>query len=360
MKIAIDARESGTSTGRYVDSLIQNLLDNRDHEYTLLLKKHRLNIYGDLPKNFRAIECNYKEFTFGEQLGYAWMLYRLNADLVHFPLANHPILYFKKSVIGILDLTTLRFYNPAKNRYVFWIKQKVYALVILIATIKAKHIITISNYVRDDIVKNFHVRESKITTTYNSADSLPTPAKPVDGLLNKRFIMYVGRHQPHKNLERLIRAHQILLKNFPELVLAIVGKEDDATKVLRTKIPGSNNVVFTGFVGDDQLRWLYEHTSSYVFPSLSEGFGLPGLEAMVHGAPVASSNATCLPEIYGDAVLYFDPMNIDDIAEKIETIINNKEVRNDLVRKGKIQAAKYSWKRMAEQTLGVYEEALGS
>jgi len=359
MKIAIDARESGTSTGRYVDKLIENISAiDHTNQYTLFLKKHRIDIYRNLPSNFTILECNIKEFTFAEQTKLAWVCYRLNADLVHFPLVQHPVLYFKKSVIGILDLTTLRYYNPAKNKYVFWFKQKIYALVILIASLKAKHIITISNFVRDDIVKNFKIYPSKITTTYNSADELPVPGEPVKDLAGKKFIMYVGRHQPHKNLPRLIEAHQQLLTRYPDLLLAIVGKEDATTTILRSKIQDPRSIVFTGFVTDTQLRWLYENTACYVFPSLSEGFGLPGLEAMVHGAPVASSNATCLPEVYGDAVHYFDPLNVGDIASKIEDILSDNSLRADLIAKGKAQAKKYSWQKMAKQTLEIYQQAL--
>lgn len=361
MKIVIDARESGTSTGRYVDKLIDYLQEiDTTNEYTLLYRASRIDQVLLVSDNFRKAPTRYKEFTFGEQLGFAWQLYGFRADLVHFPLVQHPILYFKRSVIGILDLTTLRFYNPAKNKYVFWIKQKIYGLVIFIATRQAKHIITISNFVKGDVVKNFKVDESKITTTYNSADFIDDEPVLVDSLQGKKFIMYVGRHQPHKNLPRLIEAHQKLLIDNPDLILAIVGKEDAATELLRSEIGDrrSENVEFTGFVSDAQLRWMYEHTACYVFPSLSEGFGLPGLEAMVHGAPVASSNATCLPEVYGDAALYFDPLDIEGMAKKISMVLSDDKLRTELTKKGKKQAAKYSWKRMAEQTLDIYRKAM--
>src|SRR5690606_11583791 len=98
--------------------------------------------------------------------------------------------------------------------------------------------------------------------------------------------------------------------------------------------PVSNDIVFTGFIPDEELKWLYEHALSYVFPSLSEGFGLPGLEAMVHGCPVVSSNATCLPEIYGDAAHYFDPEDVMDMAAKISEVIGSDKLRKDLVKKG--------------------------
>lgn len=360
MKIVIDARESGTSTGRYVDKLIE-YLQNIDHEnqYVLLYKPGRIDQIELSAPNFSKVVTKYKEFSFGEQLGFAWQLYRLNADLVHFPLVQHPVLYFKRSVIGILDLTTLRFYNPAKNKYAFWIKQKVYAGVIFVATRKAKHIITISNFVRDDIVKNFKVNPAKITTTYNSADELPSPGVPVASLISKNFVMYVGRHLPHKNLQRLVDAHKLLLGNHPDLILAIVGKPDVATELLKKQNSElGDRLLFTGFVDDTQLRWLYENTSCYVFPSLSEGFGLPGLEAMVHGAPVASSNATCLPEVYGDAALYFDPLDVNDMSAKLSSILTDKSLANDLINKGRVQAAKYSWQKMAKETLVIYQEVL--
>jgi len=363
MKIAIDARESGTSTGRYVDKLIEYLqIIDQENQYTLLLKKHRVGTYRITSPNFQIMESNIKEFTLAEQTRLAWQLYRLKPDLVHFPLVQHPVLYFGRSVIGMLDLTTLRFNNPSKNPVVFWLKQRVYWLVNYVAARKAKQIITISNFVKQDVVKHFHVNPKKITVTYNSADFIEGKPTPVDGLLDKNFIMYVGRHQPHKNLERLVEAHQVLLADHPDLILAIVGKKDGATELLRSKIEDrrSKNVEFTGFVSDEQLRWMYEHTACYVFPSLSEGFGLPGLEAMRHGAPVASSNATCLPEIYEDAPLYFNPLDVEDMAKKISIILKDKSFRDKLIVKGKKQASKYSWQRMAEQTLAVYEKVLNA
>jgi glycosyltransferase involved in cell wall biosynthesis len=167
---------------------------------------------------------------------------------------------------------------------------------------------------------------------------------------------------PHKNLGRLIDAFVVLQKTYPELVLVLAGKKDAnyARHEERVRREGIYNVVFTGFVSEGQLRWLYENCAVYVFPSLSEGFGLPGLEAMVHGAPVVSSNATCLPEVYGEAAHYFDPLDTSDMAAKIGEVLYDEALRSNLIKKGKEQAAKYSWRRTAEQTLEVYEKALGN
>ncbi|MCA9347183.1 glycosyltransferase family 4 protein [Candidatus Saccharibacteria bacterium] len=359
MKIVIDARESGTSTGRYVDKLIEYLqrIDTYN-TYVLLLKKNRLSAYQNIEPNFQVVECNVKEFTFAEQTRLLRVIRKLKPDLVHFPLVQHPVLYFGKCVIGMLDLTTLRFRNPSKNPIIFWLKQKIYWFVNYVATKKAAKIITISEFVKNDIVEHFKIDPSKIVVTHNSADFIADKPIAYEPLIDKQFIMYVGRHQPHKNLDRLIEAHHKLLKVHPKLILAIVGKKDKTTAILQENVESANykNVVFTDFVSDAQLRWLYEHTACYVFPSLSEGFGLPGLEAMVHGAPVASSNATSLPEVYGDAAHYFDPLDDNDIAQKISEIIDNKSLRQELFTKGKKQASEFSWRRMAEQTLEVYEK----
>ena len=109
---------------------------------------------------------------------------------------------------------------------------------------------------------------------------------------------------------------------------------------------------------DEQRDWLLTKTAAYVFPSLMEGFGLPPLEAMAYGTPVVSSNASCMPEILGDAAEYFDPLDTDDMAAAIERVITNPKRRRALIKKGTAQVAKYSWRRMAEETHAVYMQVL--
>jgi glycosyltransferase involved in cell wall biosynthesis len=171
--------------------------------------------------------------------------------------------------------------------------------------------------------------------------------------------MYVGTPFPHKNLENLIKAFAVLRANQPELELVLVGKKEFYYTQLENQYGKAPGLRFTGFVSDEELRWYYENARAYIFPSFSEGFGLPGLEAMVHGCPVVSSNATCLPEVYGDAAHYFNPEDVDDMAHKIDEVLTNKKLRDTLIKKGYAQVKKYSWQKMAEQTLAVYKKALG-
>lgn len=360
-KIVIDAREWSTSTGRYISGLVQHLekIDS-ENDYTILLKPHDLEKYQPVASNFHKLTCPYKEFTFSEQLGFNRQLVRLKADLVHFGMVQQPVRYKGKTITTMNDLTTLRFDNPSKNRLVFKFKQLVYGWVNRKVAKKSSQIITYSQFVKKDVVKYARIDPNKITAIPLAADQITEPAEALHALEGKQFIMYVGRPTPHKNLERLIKAYATLRAQHPELMLVLAGKKDAnyeriEADVRRQAIKG---VVFTDFVSEGRLRWLYENCAAYVFPSLSEGFGLPGLEAMLHDAPVVSSNATCLPEVYGDAAHYFDPLDTQAMADAINEVLTDQALRKSLIKKGKAQAGKYSWQSTAEQTLEVYKKAL--
>ena len=150
------------------------------------------------------------------------------------------------------------------------------------------------------------------------------------------FFHIVTKSSPYKGQRELIQAHQQLLKGNPDLYLAIGGKPDKYTEqtIGWVNESGFKNVLFLGFVSDGELAWMYQNTACYVCPSRNEGFGLLNLEAMVYGAPVASSNATCLPEVSGDAALYFDPRNVDEMADVINKILSDEKLRKELIKKG--------------------------
>jgi glycosyltransferase involved in cell wall biosynthesis len=362
-RIVIDAREYTTSTGRYMFRLLQYLdtLDT-ENEYVLLLKPHDMDVYQYSNPRFTKVACPYKEFTFQEQLGLLKQIRRLKPDLVHFGKDHQPVLYRGPVVTTMHDLTTARFRNPGKSWLFYALKQPVYRMVIRIVARKSAAVLTPSEFVKNDIVHYSHCNPQKITVTLESADKIPDSPEPLANLIDQPFIMYVGRPQPHKNLSRLISAFRELKQTHPELKLVLAGKKDTLYERFeeQARAQGIDDIIFTGFVSEGQLRWLYEHTVGYVMPSLSEGFGLPGVEAMLHGAPVISSNATCLPEVYGDAAQYFNPLDVHDMATKISEVVDDPILREDLQEKGQHQIAVYSWQRMAEQTLGVYEHVLNS
>jgi len=361
--IVIDARELNTSSGRYVFKLIENLQKiDKINTYKLLLKPSDISGFKTTNKNFEAISCPYKEFTFAEQTGLHSQIKSLKPDLVHFTFPQQPALYSAPTITTIHDLTTLRFSNPDKNIAVFKTKQKIYEQLMKRVAKKSARIITPSNYVKNDLVDFSGVRKSKVIVTYEAADKIKQEAKVLPELKGRDFIMYIGRPTPHKNLERLIEAFANLQKNHPNLILVLAGKEDANYKRIKQGVTKSRiqNVFFSGFVSEAELRWLYENCKAYVFPSLSEGFGLPGLEAMVHGAPVVSSSSTSLPEIYADAAEYFNAEDVSSIEKAIDKVLKSKTLRDKLIKRGYEIASKYSWDKMAKQTLKIYKAVLNN
>jgi glycosyltransferase involved in cell wall biosynthesis len=363
-RIVIDARQFTTSTGRYAYKLIEYLqMLDKTNEYLILLKPADFKKWKPENPNFHKVLTRYKEFTFEEQMGFKHQITALNADLVHFAMTQQPIRYNGRVVTTIHDLTTARFTNPAKNKFVFKFKQRVYKYVIKKVAKKSKVIITPSEYVKKDVAKFTGVSPKKIAVTYESADEITEASNPVKSVQSKEFIFYVGRPQPHKNLSKLMEVLAMLRQDNPSLYLVLAGRRDKVYDSLmeEAKAFGVDGfVIFTGYVTEGQLKWLYRACKAYVFPSLSEGFGLPGLEAMLHRAPVVSSTATCLPEIYGNGAWFFNPQDKFDMERSIKAVLEDKELRNKLIRAGRLQAQKYSWERMARQTLKVYEIALKS
>jgi glycosyltransferase involved in cell wall biosynthesis len=280
---------------------------------------------------------------------------------VHFGKTEQPILYRGKTITTIHDLTTARFRNPTKNFLIFTIKQLVYKAVIRAVAKKSAAIIVPSNFVKQDLANYTHANKDKIIVTYEAGERLGEKAEPIPELAGKDFIMFNGRPQPHKNLRRLIEAFKTLQEKYPELLLAIIGKKDasyESYVELVGRLELKNFVIFTDYVPDGQLEWAMKHTKAYIYPSLSEGFGLPGLEAMLYGAPLVSSKATCLPEVYGNAAHYFDPTNVADMASKIDEVLSSPKLQKELVQRGKEQIKKYSWEKMARETLEIYKKIL--
>lgn len=363
--IAIDARIINSTTGRYIERLLHYLEEiDETNSYLVLVRKKDLDYYKPVNKNFRVVEADFADYSFSEQFGFLKLLNSLKPDLVHFCMPQQPVLYRGKHVTTVHDLTLLKSYASDKNWFVYKSKQLVGWFVFKWIARSSAHIITDTEFTRNEYAKFAHVSKKKVSAIYLAADkSTATPLPYVD-LQNQQFIMHVGNQNDYKNIRRLVRAHKLLRQKYPSLLLVLVGRLGGrAGSSLRhnkkwIEEHGYEGVVWTDFVDDPQLEWLYENTAAYVIPSLMEGFGFPGLEAMVNGAPVVSSNATVLPEVYGKAAEYFDPTSVPAIAKAIERVISNRERHDELIRLGHEQAAKYSWKQTAEQTLEIYESSL--
>ena len=285
---------------------------------------------------------------------------KLSPDLVHFCMPQQPVLYKGNHITTVHDLNLLNTYNSDKNWLIFHLKQLVGRFVFKRIGKTSSAIITPTNFVKNSYINFAKIPAAKVTVTPEAAEPASDAIAPYPVPFEKRFILYVGQQSDYKNIKRLGDAHQELLKTHPDLGLVLVGKKDAAARKNEAYFSQKQyvNIHFTDFVPDDQLNWLYENCTAYIFPSLMEGFGLPGLEAMIRGVPVISSNTTCLPEVYGDAAWYFNPLDSQNMARKIEEVLNSEQIQTELIKKGREKAGEYSWHRMAIQTHEVYVKAL--
>ena len=364
-KIGIDARFFGPQDkgfGRYTKELIENIekLD-KNNKYFIFLRKKQWNNYKPKNPNFKKVLTNYKWYGVKEQILFPLKLKKYNLDLMHFTHFNVPIFYKDRFVVTIHDLTLRKFptfKKSLKNFLVYPFKKVAYKIVFKHAIKNSKKIIAISNYTKRDILKYYQVDHKKIKVIYEGISNLGVrPLSLVDSRYYKKpYLLYVGNAYPHKNLEKLILAFKKLIDKKLNYQLILAGGDDYFYKKLKQK-HANPNILFPGFVKEKDLNILYQNASLYVFPSLCEGFGLPSLEAMIRGVPVVCSNSSCLPEILEDAALYFDPLNVDDIFKTIKKALNNKNLRKKLANKGFIQVQKYSWQKMAEQTLDLYTKS---
>lgn len=374
MRIGIDARLwSEAGVGRYIRNLVRELskIDHENEYFLLLLKK---NLGQALPKNFRGVEADIKWYGAREQLELPNILNKLKLDLVHFPHFNIPIFYKGKFIVTIHDLihqhhqmnraTTL-------NPLIYRIKHFAYNHAFKMSLKKSQKIITVSEFVKKQLIAEMKVPQEKISVTYEAAEeslieiSKKMTESEIKQVLAKfgikpPFIFYVGNAHPHKNVERLIKAFLILRKKYQYLQLVLSGHDHYFWERLKKEFPISNDVIFTGFVSDEELVALYKSCQAYVFPSLEEGFGIPLLEAMACSVPIASSNAGSLPEIGGDASIYFDPKNVEDMAEKIGEVLNNQKLRRELIDKGEKRFKEFSWKELAEETFDTYRSVINT
>ncbi|HLD24624.1 MAG TPA: glycosyltransferase family 1 protein [Patescibacteria group bacterium] len=347
MRIGIDARLiEETGVGRYIRNLIIELgiIDHRN-DYVVFLRKKSFGM--TLPDRWEKRLADVHWHTVSEQFVMPKLFSDANLDLVHIPYHNPPILYSGNMVVTIHDLTILHFDTGKATTLpipLYTLKRLGYWSELMIGLRRARSIIAVSQRTKQEISDHIGVDPQKITVTYEAAEIRKSRAKR---LIEGEYILYVGNAYPHKNLETLLDSWNGTI---------VLATPDD---YFSKRLPRLDNVVMFGPANAEQLSNLYTHAAALVFPSLMEGFGLPGLEAMCLGTPVVCSDIGVFREVYGEACLRFDPKNPKDIRQKIQKVFDDKTLLNSLIEKGKKQAAKYSWRKMAEDTLRVYEGSIG-
>lgn len=235
----------------------------------------------------------------------------------------------------------------------------------------AKRIATVSEYSKNDISKSYDVEKSKIDVVYNGANPI---YKPVIDAVKKntretytngyRFFVFVGSFIPRKNLPRLLKAYNLFREqnqSLPTIKLVLVGEAMFKTLEMKKtleKMKFASDVVFTGRLSPDDLKNVIASAEAMTFVPYFEGFGIPILEAMYCDVPVITSNATAMPEVAGDAALLIDPFSVDEIANAMQKIVTNSELRNSLILKAKEQRRRFSWDKTANNLWNCIEKAM--
>ena len=389
--IGIDARLYGTrhgGIGRYTEELISNLLQiDQKNQYVFFIydKKDGEAIAKKAEECKAKVECvhtPYRWYSLKEQLLMPGAIKRAKVDIIHFTHFNVPLLYRDPYVVTIHDLIIHHFPDERATtlpKWLYKIKLLGYKKVTKHAVEKARAIIAPSEFGKRDLLRFYDIHEDKIRVIYEGVSELritnyelringKTDNQESKAQLKTKnllpYLLYVGSFYPHKNIERLIDAFDILRAKYNlDINLALVGIKDYFQQQIKKYITTNyklqtTNYIFYDYASDDELAVLYQNASLYVFPSLYEGFGLPPLEAMNFGVPVVASHASCIPEILGDAALYFNPQNANDIAEKIHALMSDSTLKTELRANGYEQAKKYSWEQMAREMLHTYNSTI--
>lgn len=368
MRIGIDARmysSAFTGIGRYVYELTERLFTlGRDHEWVLFMNEPEYSVFQP-PAHVKKVLVNARHYSWREQVSFYRILQREQLDLMHFTHFNAPLLYRKPSVVTIHDLT-LSYFPGKKMRSP--LHRFAYHRVLNSIVGRAKGIIAVSEHTKNDLVKLNHVDPSRVRVIYEAAGKEFLVLAPEVAEVAKKtytdgkpFILYTGVWRDHKNLTRLIQAFATLCedKRFHGQ-LVITGRQDpfypEISQTIET-LGLKNRVVLTGLVPEKDLVALYNAATLYVLPSLYEGFGLAPLEAMACGTPVAASNAACIPEICGEGnALFFDPYDVEAIAQTLEKIWFDPSTQATLRERGLRRVKDFSWDTLAEQTLAFYNQ----
>lgn len=369
IRIGIDAHASekeGTGNCTYIRNFLLALQAvDPDNEYVLYSKNRRHPFYAGFigRPNFTVKSFPVRNQYIRVPLFLALASLKDSLDILHVQY-NSPPFHRGKLVVTIHDLCFLRF--PG----FFSRLQGVRLKVLTKWTAKAaKRIITGSLYSKNDIIKNYRIDTSKVSVVpYGVSDDfgLRERTSKMEEILAKygipdSYLLCVGRLNPRKNLISLVEAFgKLKVKKRIPHKLVVVGIEDfSATNILRSveDIVGED-VIFTGYVNEADLPFIYGGADVFVYPSLFEGVGLPVLEAMKSGVPVVTSNTTSLREVVQDAALTVDPLDVKALSESIGVLIENEDLKATYVRKGLLRAESFRWETTAQRTVAIYQEVL--
>ncbi len=364
MRIGIDCRLSGiehAGIGRYIEELVRELVTHEEITWVLFFHKSNQLPWLKEKANVVSVIAPIKHYTLQEQLRMPGIFTAAHLDLLHVPHFNVPLLYRGPLVVTIHDLlwhdqrgdsmTTL-------SPLTYTLKYQAYRFISSQAIKRAKIVLVPAETVKQTIITHVAgVNPNKVKVTYEGVDEawFQKPSKSKQETKNEKILFYTGSLYPHKNVLLVVRA----LKQLPHYKLYISSSRNVfVTKFMEEvkRLGLSDRVTHLGRLSDGQLRSWYARAGALVQPSLSEGFGLTGAEALAAGLPVIVSDIPIFREIYRDVPTYFDPMYEDSFVAAVNKLEDKN--RKELVKKGIDLAHHYSWKHMAEQTLEVYKKTI--
>ena len=374
MRYAVDGRcvqDHFPGIGRYAFNLVRHLaLEGPDDEFFVLYDPRAPNTrydWGMLAAypNIQLVEAPWGIFGLAQQLFLPRLLRRLGVALYHSPYYVAPYFISCPLIISIHDLIPLLHPEALPKPQL----RHLFAGLIRLSLWRAECLLMDSLAAKEDLVRMAGVEDSRIAVIPLGVDDSfhPRGAKELTRLrehwgLYLPYVLYLGINKPHKNLVRLLQAWAELpagVKGKYTLVLA--GREDPRYPQVREAVQElelETQVRFLGAIDTQDVPLLYAGASAFVFPSLYEGFGLPVLEAMASGVPVACSQVSALPEVVGEAALLFDPYEVESIREALERLLTDSSLRQQLVNKGLERARQFSWRYTAAQTLQLYRRVI--
>jgi len=365
VRIGIDARKlHDFGIGTYIRNLLRYLarLDGNT-EYVLFCRPDDTRSLALLGENFRPVAETAPNYSVSEQLRIPLALRREGVTLFHAPHYVLPPLVACRSAVTIHDCIHLMFPQYLPNRFAHQYARASISL----AAHRATRVMTVSESSKRDILRFVDAPAEKIDVIYNAYDERFGIEPREDEIVRVReryqlhdeFVLYAGNVKPHKNLERLIQAFDLVRRRgLGHLKLVLIGDEISKYAALRRAVHRHQlhqYVRFLGYLPEATLAVMYRLAGVFVFPSLYEGFGLPPLEAMASGTPVVTSNVSSLPEVAGDAAMLVDPYEPEAIADGIFRVLTDETVRRTLRDRGLARARQFSWEASVRRVRDIYE-----
>lgn len=328
--------------------------NNKNIEFIFFAhKKFKKNIDNmEILKGKKIFYTPYNNRIINDQFWIPYIAKKSKIDLMYFTTLGPSIFYNMPFVIHVHDAIPWLFENTLSKGMKLYYKP---CLEIAFKKKQLKKITTVSNHSKEDLKSLFKFKDNIIDVVYNGVSNLDDTSINANShikndILNSKFIMSIATVEPRKNLQSLINAFEKLADGDESLKLVLVGRKG-WNEVVKINPRLKERVITTGFISDFELKSLLEKTQVFVLPSYYEGFGLPVVEAMKCGAPCVISNNSSLPEIGGDAALYFDPYNHEDIYEKVKIVLNDISLQKEMVKKGNVQIKKFTWEMTFENIL---------